>query len=97
MGDSYKHIPDDVAVYISTLREYVGQYNEKIEELNGLVSRIDGTTDWKDLEVKTAFISTCNSYITLYRTLAATMERYVNYLSKKSEGAAALEQAYAGG
>lgn len=96
MGDSYKHIPDDVAVYINTLREYVEQYKDKIDELNGLVIKIDGSAEWKDLQVKSAFIATCNSYITLYRTLVATMERYVNYLSKKSEGASALEKAYAG-
>ncbi len=95
MGDAYKHNPDEVTVYINTLKEYVNQYNDKIDELNGLITEIDGSSEWKDATVKTEFISTCNSYITLFRTLASTMERYVVYLNNKSEGAAAFEKAYA--
>ena len=46
---------------------------------------------------KSSFINTCNSYIGLYKELVNSMENYVNYLIRKSEGASAIESAYSRG
>lgn len=97
MGDSYKHVPEGVSVTISSLKEIIDDYKDKIIELTNLVNEIAGSSSWKDAQVKTSFISTAESYIRMYQNVLSNMEKYVNYLTKKSESANALEDAYARG
>ena len=97
MGDSYKHVPEGVSVTISSLKEIIYDYKDKIGELTNLVNEIASSSSWKDAQVKTSFISTAESYIRMYQNVLSNMEKYVNYLTKKSESANALEDAYARG
>lgn len=97
MGDSYKHIPDGVASTISGLKDIIDEYSDRIHELTVLVNEIVNSTSWRDMEVKPAFISTANSYIECYKKVLASMEAYVNYLTKKSDSATALEDAFSRG
>lgn len=94
MGDTYKHDAEGVASIVSSLKNTINDYKDKVIEITNLVNTINGSTSWKDVQVKTSFISTCNSYITLYRALIENMEKYVNYLSSKSDSASALESAF---
>lgn len=94
MGDRYKHEEEGVSSVINALKNTIDSYKDRIIELTNLVKQIEGSSSWKDLEVKTAFISTCNSYILVYKSSLTKMEKYVNYLSGKSNSAAALERAY---
>lgn len=96
MGDNYKHIPEGVSSIITNLKTILEDYKDRIVELETLVNEINGSTDWKDASVKTSFINTCNSYITIYKNLATIMEKYISYLTGKSDTATALERAYSG-
>lgn len=94
MNDRYKHDADGVSAIISSLKDTIEQYKDEISKLSNLVNEINGSSSWKDAQVKTSFIATCNSYINVYKQLSMNMERYVNYLSGKSSSAQALEQAF---
>ena len=96
MGDNYKHIPEGVSSVINNLKTILDDYKDRIVELETLVNEINGSTDWKDISVKTSFINTCVSYITIYKNLSVVMENYISYLTGKSDTATALERAYSG-
>lgn len=97
MGDRYKHDADGVSNVISSLKILIDDYKDRIIELINLVESINGSSSWIDQEVKTSFISTCISYINLYKDLETSMENYVSYLVRKSESASAIEGAYTRG
>lgn len=97
MADKYKYNHEGVTTFISSLKEKTSQYNDKIVELTRLINTIDTSPAWIDLDVKSSFVETCNSYITIYNNLIVTMEIYINYLTKKSEIANNIETKYAGG
>ena len=97
MGDKYKHDADGISSIISSLKTLIDDYKDRILELINLVDRINSSSSWIDNEVKSSFVNTCISYISLYKDLAGMMENYVNYLTRKSESASAIESAYSRG
>ena len=97
MKDLYKHDHDGVMVVVSILREKTSGYNDIVTKLNNLVISIGESSSWKDIEVKTSFINTCNDFIASYNRLISSMEDYINYLEKKSEDGDAIETAYSAG
>lgn len=97
MGDSYKHEPDGVAATISGLKDIIDEYRNKIHELATLVNEIGSSSAWRDMQIKPAFINSANSYLECYKSVCASMEAYVNYLTNKSESASALEDAFSRG
>ena len=96
MADTYLHRPEGVSASVSKMRSLIGDYKDKIMEITSLVNSINGSTSWKDAVVKTEFITTCESYIEVYKNLVTSMEKYVNYLSSKSSSGEELERAYSG-
>lgn len=97
MKDLYKHDPDGVMAVVTSLREKTNGYSNVVTRLNNLVSSINDSSAWIDVEIKTSFVNTCKSYIEIYNKLIAAMEVYATYLEKKSEVGAAIETAYSGG
>ena len=97
MGDRYKHDAEGISSVVSTLQNLISDYKDRILELIKLVETINGSSAWIDQDVKSSFVSTCNSYISLYKDLVNSMENYVNYLIRKSESASAIESAYSRG
>ena len=97
MGDRYKHDAEGVSSVVSSLQTLIDDYKDRILELMNLVESINSSTSWIDQDVKGSFVATCASYISLYRDLATSMENYVSYLVRKSEGASAIESAYSRG
>lgn len=97
MGDRYKHDAEGISSVISSLKILIDDYKDRILELMNLVENINGSSSWIDQDVKGFFVSTCVSYINLYRDLVNSMENYVNYLVRKSDSASAIESAYTRG
>jgi hypothetical protein len=97
MGDRYKHDAEGISSIISSLKILIDDYKDRILELMNLVENINGSSSWIDQDVKGSFVSTCVSYINLYRDLVNSMENYVNYLVRKSDSASAIESAYTRG
>ncbi len=96
MADTYLHRPEGVSSSVTKMKSLISDYKDKIIEITNLVNTIDGSTAWRDAVVKTEFIMTCKSYIDVYKSLVASMENYVNYLSSKSSSGEELERAYSG-
>ena len=94
MVDAYKHNPAEINSIVSSLKTQLNNYNEKLAELKGLVTKIETSQSWVDVVLKTSFISACNSYIKIYDSLIVAMEAYIDYLQKKSEAGAAIETTY---
>ena len=97
MGDRYKHDAEGVSTVVSSLQTLIDDYKDRILELINLVDSINGSSSWVDQDVKSSFVNTCISYISLYKDLAGSMENYVNYLVRKSDSATAIESAYSRG
>lgn len=93
-GKDYKHIPEDVSGIIDKLKTCVEEYKNKINELNSLISSIEGSSSWKDEQVKSEFISTCNSYIAIFRAMSLKMENFASYLNVKNNNGMSLDSAY---
>ena len=97
MKDAYMHDHEGVLNFVSNLREKSSNYNDKIVELTNLIEEINQSPAWRDVDVKTSFVNTCNSYIMIYKNLIQALDVYANYLSKKSNAGADFESKYAGG
>ena len=97
MGDRYKHDAEGVSSVVSSLQTLIDDYKDRILELINLVDSINSSSSWIDQDVKSSFVNTCISYISLYKDLAGSMENYVNYLVRKSDSAMAIESAYSRG
>lgn len=96
MVDAYKHNPAEVQSIISSLTTQLNNYNDKINELQNLVLKIESSQLWVDAVLKTSFISACNSYITIYTNVSTKLDSYIKYLTKKSAGAESLEKSFSG-
>ncbi len=94
MVDAYKHNPAEVNNIVSSLKIQLGNYNDKISELKGLVTTIETSKSWIDVVLKTSFISACNSYIKIYEQIATKINDHINYLIKKSAQAETLEKSF---
>ena len=94
MNDKYKHIPSNVTTLIGNLKLYIKEYNEKITTLTNKITEIETSTAWIDADVKTAFISTCRSYINIYRKIEDTLKKYVSYLEQKTNDGSSLENTF---
>ncbi len=94
MSDAYYHDADGIATIVNTLKSDIENYKDKIVEISKLINEINSSSAWKDTQVKTSFINTCQSYMTIYKELSTSMENYVNGLSNKSEGFASIESAF---
>ena len=97
MKDSYMHDHEGVLTFVANLKKNASYYNDQIVQLTNLVEEIKASSAWKDIEVKTSFINTCESYIMIYKNLIQALDIYADYLRKKSENASNIESAYAGG
>ena len=86
----------DEGIYnsISNLKKLADKYSNQIELLNTLLKEITMSSDWEDLSVKTAFLNTLNSYMTVYNTLLAQMNYLVGRLSSKSDAFSNLESTF---
>ena len=94
MKDVYKHDPVGVDKIIVTLKQTRAKYEEQITELANLANEIALSSAWKDINVKTEFMNTYNSYLSIYKDIYTSMERYEKYLEKKSKVARRIEQNY---
>lgn len=94
MNDKYKFETDGVDKSLATLQQIRGKYDAEITKMTNLARTIDASPLWKDLKVKTKFIETFNSYISIYKDACSNMERYEKYLEKKSDDVKQIEQKY---
>lgn len=91
MKDVYKYNREGIIDVLVLLTNLNNNYRKKIEELTDLVNVIEFSSSWKDLNVKTIFISSCKSYIDVYNNLSNKMGQYIEYLKKKSDIANDIE------
>lgn len=91
---NFLHKPNGVSSISSKLNSNINDYKNKVSELIRLIEKINNSSSWKDEQVKTAFINTCNSYITEYKTISSSMEEFVKYLNGESNKFSSFESAY---
>lgn len=82
--DTFLHDEDGLGTIISDIKSSLSSYREKIERLESLISAMNSSSSWIDAQVKTSFINTANSYITLYNNFCCGLESLITCLSKKS-------------
>lgn len=94
MADAYKYEPEGVANVATGINRLIHEYNDKIIELSNLVSEINTSSSWFDIDIKSAYINTCESYLTIYKKLITSMEKYLNYLNGKANSTDEMDNAY---
>lgn len=97
MADNLEINADSIYSIANSLSVSIGEYKKNISSLISLVNEINSSSAWKDVQVKTSFIATCNSYISKYKELSIQMEKYRNYLTSKTDSSLELEQAFTKG
>ena len=97
MSNKFLHDYDNVASVITSLKSKKKDYEDKIIEIKNLVNNIEGSNAWIDQTLKTAFINSCNQYLTLYNKVLSGLTSYIDCLEKKSELFLDLETTYARG
>ncbi|MDD6757376.1 MAG: hypothetical protein PUE33_04870 [bacterium] len=95
MEDKFKHDPVGVDSILARLKQQREKYQQEITTLANLASEINTSSSWKDVNVKTEFINTYNSYLNIYKTTYANMASHEKYLEEKSDMARQIEQKYA--
>lgn len=94
MKDMYKYDSVGVEQILSTLKQTRSDYEERIAELSNLALEISASSAWIDINVKSEFMNTYNSYLDIYKNICIMMESYEKYLEKKSSVAKQIEQKY---
>ena len=95
MADAYKYEPQGVANVATGINQLIHEYNDKIIELSKLVNEINSSTAWHDnSNIKNAYINTCESYLTMYKKLITSMEKYLKYLNGKASSTDEMDTAY---
>lgn len=94
-GDRVKVNSDAIYKIVSSLKKTIDEYKDEICKLTNLVTEINSSSAWRDVQVKASFIATCKSYISIYQQVASMMENHVNYLNGKTDNWQALQKAYA--
>lgn len=95
MSNVLFHDEGGVSSLVSSIMQKINDYKNIVNQLEKLVTNINTSSDWVDQEVKTAFISQCNSYINYYNAFVQSLNNYVNgYLNRKSKEVADIERAY---
>lgn len=95
MGDMLYHDENGISSLVQSILSKIDEYKMIVDQLENLVNRVNSSNDWVDAELKTAFISQCQTYITCYRSFISSLSNYVKgYLSGKSSELANIERAY---
>lgn len=95
MSNALYHDESGVSSLVSSIMQKIDDYQQIVSQLEQLVNTINSSSDWVDKEVKTAFISQCNSYIMYYKGFVHSLTNYVNgYLGNKSREVANIERAF---
>lgn len=97
MADDFEMNSNQMYSIAGSLLDVIGDYKTNISKLISLVDEIKNSSSWKDEQVKSSFIMTCNSYISKYKTVVNEMEKYRNYLIKKTDCGVDLEHAFSSG
>lgn len=97
MADNFEMNSSQMYSIAASLLDIIDDYKTNISKLISLVTEIKGSPAWKDEQVKTSFISTCESYITTYKKVVSDMEKYRNYLIKKTDSGVDLERTFSSG
>jgi hypothetical protein len=92
--DGYKHSPPDINTIVGNLRGYLDNYDAKITELTTAINEIKSSPSWQDAAVKSSFISTCESYISIFTQINNALVKYVNYLDGKSSDGSSIENSF---
>lgn len=95
MSNDLYHDEAGVSSVVTDALTKISNYEAIVEQLQGLVNKINGSNDWLDVAVKTAYINKCNNYISLCNAFIKALRDYVNnYLASKSAEIAGIERAY---
>ena len=94
MTDEYKYDSAGISSSLSNLKSIMDEYNDKLDSLNNLKDQITSSTNWEDIEAKTAFLDTVCAYIAGFSNNVEAMSGFIDYVSEKNDNADAIEKAF---
>lgn len=95
MSNNFYHDGAVVSGIVGDALNKIDNYETIVKDIQALVNRINGSDDWIDVAVKTAYIEKCNGYISLCNAFIKALRDYVNnYLAEKSAEIERIEGAY---
>jgi hypothetical protein len=87
----------EVSTAITQMETVATEYDSKIKELSALIKEITLSDDWKDLSVKSSFLSTLDGYMKVYESLLFQMRFQIKELKNKVGRMSDLESTFAQG
>ena len=94
--DEYEYNGGPFGTLVSNLRSDISDYEEQVKAIEDFIKGIETSESWVDMNVKSAFISTCDTYTTSFYALSKAMNVYLTYLQASGDGAETIESNYAG-
>lgn len=94
MAAEFLHSSDGIDTIITELKETLETYSSNVGELEKLINGISDSEDWKDRQVKTAFLAASASYIEAYKKYISGLQAYINALSTKSGNILDFEETF---
>ena len=97
MSDKFKFNQEAITSVYTNLVSKANEYQEVVNQLTNLVKEIDSSSSWTDADVKSAFISSINSYVNYFNSSHAKMVGYTEYLKQKTDATSQFEENYSKG
>ncbi len=94
MANNYKNEQSNIETTIVKLNQNIANYDAKIADLTALLNEIKSSSDWDDPELKPSFISTFQSYITLYQKLSASISKNIKFIKQHNDKISELNSQY---
>ncbi len=84
MANDFLHDESGIEGVLQEMNPAIDMYITRVEELEKLVLGMESSSSWIDDKVKTSFINTAKSYISLYKQYHAALDALSVCLKTKS-------------
>ena len=93
--NSYYYDSDALTSKITSLESQLETYSKDVKRITTLKDTMENSNEWKQENIKPAFISKYNEYILFFTIFSTKLEAHLNYLKAKNKAMQSLEEAYA--
>lgn len=83
VADAYVVKEDKVREKLRLYNQDLNNYDEKVKEINSYINQIESSSDWVDLEVKSAFVNLYRAYIKRINYNTFKVKHNFEYLEQK--------------
>lgn len=95
-NNDFLHNGDGISTTIESLNAVLEEYSNNLNSLDAKIAEIESSEDWKDKQVKTAYIAACNSYSEAFKKYLNGIQAYISALTEKTNNIEDFESTFSG-